>query len=49
MEEGLCVKRQTDEITGLSSISVMDRLNDHPLVRSLRPAITLVDGKGKEV
>ena len=34
MEEGLCVKRQTDEITGLSNITVMDPSERPPVVKS---------------
>ena len=48
MEEGLCVKRQTDEITGLTNITVMDPSERPSAGKELRPAITLVDGKGKE-
>ncbi|MEX2366806.1 MAG: DNA-directed RNA polymerase subunit beta', partial [Pseudohongiellaceae bacterium] len=49
MEEGLSVKRQTDEITGLSSISVMDVAERPTGGKELRPAMTLVDKKGKEL
>jgi DNA-directed RNA polymerase subunit beta' len=49
MEEGITIRRQTDELTGLSSISVMDA-GERPLAgKDIRPAITLVDGKGKEL
>ena len=49
MEEGLSVKRQTDEITGLSSISVMEVAERPSSGKDMRPAVTLVDGKGKEL
>jgi DNA-directed RNA polymerase subunit beta' len=49
MEEGLSVKRQTDEITGLSSISVMDSAERPSAGKDLRPAVTLMDKKGKEL
>ncbi|MDT8399428.1 MAG: DNA-directed RNA polymerase subunit beta' [Pseudomonadales bacterium] len=49
MEEGLSVKRQTDEITGLSNISVMDVAERPSAGKELRPAVTLVDKKGKEL
>jgi len=49
MEEGLSVTHQTDEITGLSSISVMDTAERPSAGKDLRPAITLLDGKGKEL
>jgi DNA-directed RNA polymerase subunit beta' len=49
MEEGITITRQTDELTGLSSISVMDA-GERPVAgKDIRPAITLVDGKGKEL
>ncbi len=49
MEENLSVKRQTDELTGLSSYSVID-LNERPGAgKDLRPTVTLVDAKGKEM
>ena len=49
IEEGITITRQTDELTGLSSISVMDA-GERPVAgKDIRPAITLVDGKGKEL
>ena len=49
MEEGLSVREQTDELTGLSSFSVIDP-NERPAAgKDLRPTVTLVDGKGKEL
>ena len=49
MVEGLSVTHQTDEITGLSSISVMDTAERSTAGKELRPAITLFDSKGKEL
>jgi DNA-directed RNA polymerase subunit beta' len=49
MEEGITITRQTDELTGLSSISVMDAGERPAAGKDIRPAITLVDGKGKEL
>jgi DNA-directed RNA polymerase subunit beta' len=49
MEEGITIKRQTDELTGLSSISVMDAGERPAAGKDIRPAISLVDGKGKEL
>ena len=49
MEEGITIKRQTDELTGLSSISVMDAGERPAAGKDIRPAITLVDKKGKEL
>jgi len=49
MEEGLSVNRQTDELTGLTNILVLDAKDRPSAGKDLRPAISLVDGKGKEV
>ncbi len=49
MEEGITIKRQTDDLTGLSSISVMDAAERPVAGKDIRPAISLVDGKGKEL
>jgi DNA-directed RNA polymerase subunit beta' len=49
MEEGITVTRQTDDLTGLSSISVMDA-GERPVAgKDIRPAVTLVDEKGEEL
>ncbi len=49
MEEGITIKRQTDELTGLSSISVIDPAERPAAGKDMRPAVTLVDGNGKEL
>ncbi|MEJ2533277.1 MAG: DNA-directed RNA polymerase subunit beta' [Halioglobus sp.] len=49
MEEGITIKRQTDELTGLSSISVMDGGERPAAGKDIRPAVTLVDDKGEEL
>ena len=49
MEEGVTIKRQTDEFTGLSSISVMDAGERPTAGKDIRPAVTLVDEKGEEL
>ena len=49
MEENITIKRQTDELTGLSSISVMDAAERPAAGKDIRPAVSLVDGKGKEL
>jgi len=49
MEEGITIKRQTDELTGLSSISVMEAGERPASGKDIRPAISLVDGRGKEL
>ena len=49
MEEGITVKTQTDEITGLSSIEVID-VKDRPSSgKDIRPAIQLFDTEGNEL
>tara|TARA_R110001592_G_C13190233_1_gene752454 strand:- start:3455 stop:7675 length:4221 start_codon:yes stop_codon:yes gene_type:complete len=49
MEEGITIRRQTDELTGLSSISVMDP-GERPVAgKDIRPAVSLVDGNGKQL
>ena len=49
MEEGITVREQTDEITGLSSISIIDPAERSASAKELRPGVTVVDNKGKEV
>jgi DNA-directed RNA polymerase subunit beta' len=49
MDENITIKRQTDELTGLSSISVTDPAERPTAGKDIRPAISLVDGKGKEL
>jgi len=49
MEDGLSIRRQTDELTGLSSIEVIDPAERPSAGKDLRPAVTLVDAKGKEL
>lgn len=49
MEDNLSIRRQTDELTGLSSIQIIDP-NERPAAgKDLKPAVTLVDAKGKEI
>jgi len=49
MDEGITIKRQTDELTGLSSIEVSDPAERPAAGKDVRPAITLVDDKGEEL
>ena len=49
MEGGLSVNRQTDEITGLSSISVLDPKDRPSAGKDLRPGIGLVDADGEAI
>ncbi|MBM7456505.1 DNA-directed RNA polymerase subunit beta' [Oceanisphaera litoralis] len=49
MIDGVTISRQTDELTGLSSIVVMD-VNERPSSgKELRPTVKLIDDNGKDV
>ncbi len=48
-EEGLSVRRQTDELTGLSSIEVIDPAERPAAGKDLKPTITLVGENGEEL
>jgi len=48
MEEGLSINRQTDEMTGLTSIVVLDP-NERPAAgKDIKPMVTLYDENGEE-
>jgi len=49
MEEGLSSNRQTDELTGLTSIVVLDPKDRPSAGKDLRPAVALLDASGKSV
>ena len=49
MWDGVTVDSQVDEITGLSSIVVIDPKQRASTGKDLRPVAKLVDGKGKEI
>ncbi|MEE4202231.1 MAG: DNA-directed RNA polymerase subunit beta' [Halieaceae bacterium] len=49
MDEGVTIRRQTDEFTGLSSISVLDPAERPTAGKDVRPAVALVDDSGKEL
>jgi DNA-directed RNA polymerase subunit beta' len=49
MEEGITIKRQTDELTGLSSISVIDSAERPAAGKDIRPAVSLVDDNGEDL
>ena len=49
MEEGITVKTQTDELTGLSNIEVMDPKDRPSAGKDVRPTIQLFDVNGKEL
>ncbi|NLC09198.1 MAG: DNA-directed RNA polymerase subunit beta' [Gammaproteobacteria bacterium] len=49
MESGITIKRQTDELTGLTNIEVMDAQERPAAGKDIRPAIKLVDDKGEDL
>ncbi|HIG44415.1 MAG: DNA-directed RNA polymerase subunit beta' [bacterium] len=49
MEEGITIRRQTDELTGLSSISVIDPKDRPSAGKDTRPAISLIDDEGNQL
>ena len=49
MEEGITIKRQTDELTGLTNIEVLDPKDRPAAGKDIRPAIKMVDANGKEL
>jgi len=49
MEEGITIKSQADDLTGLTSNSVMDPAERPAAGKETRPAITLVDDAGEEL
>ncbi|MFT0213648.1 DNA-directed RNA polymerase subunit beta' [Pseudomonas sp. F1_0610] len=49
MEDGITIKRQTDELTGLNHIEVLDPKDRPAAGKDIRPAIKLVDAKGNDL
>ncbi len=49
MEAGITIKRQTDDLTGLSNIEVMDPQDRPAAGKDIRPAIKLVDDNGEDL
>jgi len=49
MEEGITVRTQTDELTGLSSIEIIDPKDRPASGKDVRPMVQLVDAKGNPV
>ena len=47
--DGVTMVRQTDELTGLSSIIITDAAQRNATGKEMRPALKLVDSKGKDV
>ncbi|WP_421868689.1 DNA-directed RNA polymerase subunit beta' [Motiliproteus sp.] len=49
MEEGITVNKKTDELTGLTSIEVMDPAARPAAGKDLRPMVSFVDASGTEL
>ncbi|HPV33175.1 MAG TPA: DNA-directed RNA polymerase subunit beta', partial [Methylotenera sp.] len=49
VEEGITVAKQVDDVTGLSSLVVIDPKQRAGQTKGLRPQVKLVDGNGAEV
>jgi DNA-directed RNA polymerase subunit beta' len=49
MDEGVTVERQVDEITGLTSMVIIDPKQRTSAAKDLRPIIKLIDKKGQEL
>ena len=49
MDQGISVRTQTDELTGLSTMEVIDPKERPAAGKDIRPAIQLVDDKNEEV
>jgi DNA-directed RNA polymerase subunit beta' len=49
MEEGITIKRQTDELTGLTNIEVLDAKDRPAAGKEIRPAVKMVGVDGKDL
>ncbi|MDY6890045.1 MAG: DNA-directed RNA polymerase subunit beta' [Pseudomonadota bacterium] len=49
MEDGITIKRQTDELTGLSTIEILDGKDRPQAGKDIRPMIKLVDAQGNDL
>ena len=49
MEEGLSINQQTDELTGLTNVTVIDPKDRPSAGKDLRPSVSLVDSAGEAV
>ncbi|MCU7851191.1 MAG: DNA-directed RNA polymerase subunit beta' [Candidatus Thiodiazotropha sp. (ex Monitilora ramsayi)] len=47
--DGVTVQKKTDEVTGLSSLEVIDPKQRPPAGKDIRPMVKLVDDKGKDL
>ena len=49
MDEGITIKTQMDEMTGLSNIEIIDVKDRPPSGKDVRPAVQLLDAEGTEL
>ncbi len=49
MDDGITIKRQTDELTGLSTIEILDGKDRPQAGKDIRPMVKLVDEQGNDV
>jgi len=49
VEEGVTVARQVDEITGLSTLVVIDAKRRGSVIKGVRPVVKLINDRGEEV
>ena len=49
MEEGITIKRQTDELTGMTNIEVLDAKDRPAAGKDIRPAVKMVGVDGKDL
>ncbi|MGE3864950.1 MAG: DNA-directed RNA polymerase subunit beta' [Burkholderiaceae bacterium] len=49
VEEGVTVAKQIDEVTGLSTLVVIDAKRRGPMVKNVRPQVKLINESGEEV
>ncbi|XPE56690.1 hypothetical protein ACNKHW_25530 [Shigella flexneri] len=49
MHDGQTITRQTDELTGLSSLVVLDSAERTASAKEMRPALKIIDAQGNDV
>ena len=49
LEDGITITRQTDELTGMSTIQIMDPTTRPAAGKDIRPMVKLVDAKGEDI
>jgi DNA-directed RNA polymerase subunit beta' len=49
LEDGITITRQTDELTGMSTIQIMDPTTRPAAGKDIRPMVKLVDPKGEDI